>query len=127
MKYCLSEDFTCKTPVTGTYIHDRWFNLYSDGTLTIYAGFCWDGPSGPTFDTKDSLKASMVHDVFCICMRDGRLKYDGWQDTVNLFFKSMCLKDGMPEWRASLWHAGVEFGDAGNPKQGPDRKVHTAP
>jgi hypothetical protein len=60
-------------------------------------------------------------------MRDGRIDYKQWQDTINKFFKEMCIKDGMPEWRAKLWYWGVEFGDAGNPKQGPDRKIHVAP
>lgn len=127
MKYCLSGDFEIYTPITHNTIYDTWFYLYPDGMLKIKAGFCWDGPSGPTFDTKDSLKASLVHDVFCICMRDGRLNYKVYQNEINSFFKRMCIDDGMPEWRAHLWYLGVEFGDAGNPKQGPDRKVHIAP
>ena len=127
MKYCLSSGYTLQTPVTGYNIEDPWFILNDAGYLYIKPGFCWDGPSGPTLDTKDSLKASMVHDVFCILMRDGRIDYNKWQDTVNGFFMQMCIEDGMPAWRAKLWYMGVEFGDAGNPKQGPDRKVYEAP
>ena len=127
MKYCLSEKFSIQTPVTGYTIFDPWFELTESGWLFVYRGFCWDGPSGPTFDTKDSLKASLVHDVFCILMRDGRVNYRQWQDIVNAFFMKMCIDDGMPVWRAKLWYMGVEFGDAGNPKQGPDRKVYEAP
>lgn len=126
-KYQLVEDFSIPTPVIGEAIDDRFFMLYPSGLLTIRAGFGWDGASGPTFDTKDCMSASLVHDVFCILMRDRRLSYARWQDIINEFFHTMCLAAGMWPWRAKLWHAGVEFGDAGNPKDGPDRLVQEAP
>ena len=126
VKYVLSEDYMLQTPVTGADVIDPWFRLFPDGRLHILAGFAWDGPSGPTLDTKDSLRASLVHDVFCILMRDGRLAFDR-QAAVNDHFRDLCVEDGMPAWRAWLWHAGVEIGDAGNPDQGPDRRVKTAP
>lgn len=128
MGYVLSEDHAVQTPIDGADIIDAWWRLFPDGRLIIFAGFAWDGPSGPTLDTKDSLRASLVHDVFCIAMRDGRLDFSR-QDAVNNFFRQQCIDAGMPEWRAGLWHLGVEFGDAGNPDQGPDpaRTVHEAP
>ena len=128
MKYVLSRDYVVQTPITGADVTDEWWRLWPSGRLDIFAGFAWDGPSGPTFDTRDSLRASLVHDVFCVLMRDRRLSFD-WQDTVNEFFRELCIEDGMPAWRAKIWHLGVEIGDAGNPDQGPDpaRTVHTAP
>ena len=126
-KYQLVEDFSILTPVIGELITDRFFTLCPTGLLTIRAGFGWDGASGPTFDTKDCMSASLVHDVFCILMRDRRLSYARWQDIINDYFREMCLKAGMWPWRAKLWHAGVEIGDAGNPKDGPDRLVQEAP
>lgn len=127
MKYQLAETYFIVTPVTGYNITDDFFVLNQSGSLLIRKGFPWDGASGPTFDTKSSMRASLVHDVFCILMRDGRISYEKWQDTVNDFFEKMCKEDGMWGWRAGLWHAGVEFGDAGNPKQGRDRPILTAP
>ncbi len=126
-KYQLEALYACETPVTGTLIEDDLFTLYESGLLVIRKGFAWDGASGPTFDTKSSMRASLVHDVFCVCMRDGRLSYEKWQDTVNEFFRQQCIEDGMWHWRAGLWHAAVEFADAGNPDQGRDRVVLTAP
>ena len=126
VKFVLSEDYLVQTPVTGVDIIDPWFRLFPDGRLHILAGFAWDGPSGPTFDTKDSLRASLIHDVFCIAMRDGRLNFER-QDAINEFFREMCIEDGMPAWRARIWFWGVEIGDAGNPDQGPDRCVLVAP
>lgn len=126
-KYQLEALYACETPVTGTLIEDDLFTIYESGLLVIRKGFAWDGASGPTFDSKSSMRASLVHDVFCICMRDGRLSYEKWQDTVNEFFRQQCIEDGMWHWRAGLWHAAVELADAGNPDQGRDRVVLTAP
>lgn len=126
-KYQLEEDFELMTPVTGHYIDDYYFRLYPNGRLWIRRGYAWDGASGPTFDSNSSMRPSLSHDVFCQLMRDGRLDYSVWQDRINAFFKEQCIDAGMWPLRASLWHAGVEFGDAGNPNQGPDRIVLTAP
>lgn len=126
-KYQLEALYACETPVTGTLIEDDLFTLYATGLLVIRKGFAWDGASGPTFDTKNSMRASLVHDVFCVCMRDGRLSYEKWQDTINEFFRQQCIEDGMWHWRAGLWHAAVEFADAGNPEQGKDREILEAP
>lgn len=128
VKYVLSEDYVVQLPIVGVRIIDEWFRLTEFGHLTIFAGFAWDGASGPTFDTKDSMRASLVHDVLCIAMRDGRLDF-AHQDQVNAIFKQHCIEDGMAPWRAWLWHAAVEFADAGNPTQGADpaREVLEAP
>lgn len=126
-KYQLAEEYSLLTPIKGVIIEDPYFTLEEDGTLTIRQGYAWDGASGPTFDSKSSMRPSMVHDVFCQAMRDGRLDYNRWQDTVNELFRQMCLEDGMWGWRAALWHSAVELADAGNPKQGPDRQIKTAP
>jgi len=127
MKYQLYQDYSAQLPITGEFIEDRWFTLDPSGTLTVRAGYAWDGASGPTYDSKSSMRPSLVHDVLCQCMRDGRLSYVVWQDAVNALFHLHCLEDGMLPLRAKLWHAAVEFADAGNPAQGPDRKVLTAP
>lgn len=126
-KYQLAEDYSCQTPIVGERIEDDYFVLEEDGRLLVKKGYPWDGASGPTFDTKSSMRPSMVHDVFCQAMRDKRLSYEKWQDTVNAFFKKQCIEDGMWLWRANLWHSAVEFADAGNPRQGPDREILQAP
>ena len=127
LKYQLAETYIVQTPIIGERIEDDFFTLQEDGTLIINKGFAWDGASGPTFDSRSSMRPSLVHDVFCIAMRDGRLSYEQWQDKVNELFKAQCIEDGMWHWRASLWHSAVEFADAGNPDQGPDREILEAP
>lgn len=126
-KYQLAQDYLISTPIVGTVIVDDYFTLNMNGDLIIYRGYAWDGASGPTFDTASSMRASLVHDVFCQVMRDKRLSYEKWQNKVNDLFEKMCIEDGMWAWRAKLWHAAVEFADAGNPSQGPDRLIKEAP
>lgn len=126
-KYQLAQDYLISTPIVGTVIVDDYFTLNMNGDLIIYRGYAWDGASGPTFDTASSMRASLVHDVFCQVMRDKRLSYEKWQNEVNDLFEKMCIDDGMWAWRAKLWHAAVEFADAGNPTQGPDRSIKEAP
>jgi hypothetical protein len=126
-KYQLAENYVVQTPVTGQEIVDFYFVLEPCGRLTVRKGYAWDGASGPTFDSKSSMSPSLVHDVFCQLMRDKRLSYTYWQDAINEFFRQQCKDAGMWGWRAAIWYAGVEFGDAGNPDQGPDRIVLEAP
>jgi hypothetical protein len=125
-KYQLAANLVVDTPIRGLRIDDDYFTLTENGRLIVRKGYAWDGASGPTFDTKSSMRASLVHDVFCQAMRDGRMSFD-YQDQVNALFRQHCIEDGMWSWRASAWHAAVEFADAGNPDQGPDRRVLEAP
>lgn len=126
-KYQLAEDYPVLTPIFPvSLIEHEFFTLKLDGTLIVKRGYAWDGASGPTFDTKSSMRPSLVHDCFCQMMRDSSLDYS-WHERVNLLFKEMCIEDGMWSWRAAIWHRAVEFANAGDPAQGPDGEILTAP
>ncbi len=127
LKYQVARDYVCKTPVTGYHIDGEFFRLETDGTLRIFKGFAWDGASGLTFDTKSSMAPSLVHDVFCILLRARLIDFDLWQDKINEFFDEMCEQKGMWKLRARIWYRMVELADAGDPAQGPDRPIITAP
>ena len=51
-KYQVLEDFSIRTDIRGHNINLRFLSLSPDGLLTIHNGYAWDGPSGPTIDTK---------------------------------------------------------------------------
>ena len=53
-----------------------WVHLAGDGQLTIKRGYCWDGASGPTFDTPSTMLASLVHDALYQLMRECLLPQD---------------------------------------------------
>ena len=62
-KYQLETDWKHQTSFRGHFIEEDLFGLEDDGLLYVDRGYCWDGPSGPTFDTKDFMRGSLVHDV----------------------------------------------------------------
>lgn len=47
--------------------------LSKDGTLIVYPGYYWDGPSGPTIDTLAFILASLPHDIFYQMLREDLL------------------------------------------------------
>ena len=45
-----------------------------DGILFVKTGYAWDGASGPIINTRDTLVASLVHDVLYQAMRLNLIK-----------------------------------------------------
>ena len=68
-KYQLETDWTYQTSIKGLPFEENFFWLENDGRLCIKRGYCWDGPSGPTLDTKDFMRGSLVHDVLYQAIR----------------------------------------------------------
>ena len=79
---------------TGGYI-----GLGNSGRLVIKKGYCWDGPSGPTIDTPDFMRGSLVHDALYQLMREGSLKRSRRKE-VDLLLRKHCKEDGMSSIRA---------------------------
>ena len=74
--------------------------LTKEGLLTIKKGFAWDGASGPAFDTRSFMRASLVHDALYYLMRQEVLDRK-WRDEADLLMKEICLADGM--WKVRAW------------------------
>ena len=49
---------------------DPFIRLKSNGELTIRAQYAWDGPSGPTIDTKNFMRGSLIHDALYQLIRE---------------------------------------------------------
>jgi hypothetical protein len=129
-KYQLAEDYrvalpSLPSPIPCGHCGDFLY-LDSDRILTIYNGYAWDGPSGPTVDTPDSLRGSLVHDALYQLMREGHLGQD-WRPIADTLLRAICLEDGMDHARADLWFAAVRAfaGSAADPAH--NRPVLTAP
>ena len=56
-------------------INDFYF-LRIDGLLCIKKGYRWDGASGPTVDTNNTMRASCVHDALYQMIRRGELSIE---------------------------------------------------
>lgn len=75
--------------------------------LTIRKGYAYNGASGPTFDTKNSMRPTAFHDAMCQLMAEGLLPRE-FSPLVNELFRELLLQDGMSSFRSGLWHHGVE-------------------
>ena len=72
-KYTVAEGFTVYLPsFFDVNIEARHFCIY-EGKLTVRSGYAWDGASGPTWDTEDTLTPSLVHDALYQAIRAGLL------------------------------------------------------
>lgn len=108
-------------------IVEEFVELDRQGRMLIKAGYAWDGPSGPTRDTPDFMRGSLVHDALYQLMRLRRISKDVWRKEADLELKRICLEDGMSRRRANNVYKGVRiFGDpSASPKN--RKKVHVAP
>lgn len=107
-KYELVKDYSLQTSIGGVEFHNDFIELKFDGILTIAKGYCWDGPSGPTIDTKNTMRASLVHDVFYQMIRLEVLA-PVRREAVDRFFHSLLRKDGMSRFRAWYFFRSVRI------------------
>jgi len=127
-KYQLAEDYRVKVRVIPVQDIDTDFiGLTTQGMLLVKEGYAWDGPSGPTWDTKNFMRGSLVHDALYQLMRNRHLSNTRWRAEADNELKRMCLEDGMFRIRAAWVHRGVRVG--GGPAADPasKKKVFTAP
>ncbi len=89
--------------------------------LTIEKNYMWDGPSGPTIDTLNFMKASLVHDALYQLMREGHLdkKYKKQADKL---LRGICLQSGMSKFRAWYVYMAVKFFGSGYKKTNKDNR-----
>ena len=125
-KYQLAEDYSIQTVITGYEINLPLIALHMDGLLTIKKGYAWDGASGPTIDTKSSMRGALVHDALYQLMRADLIGQHN-RKYADAYLRDLCIQDKMFKWRAWLWYYAVrKFAmPAANAER--DRKIITAP
>lgn len=125
-KYQLYVDYTVKTAVMpGHNVKTPYIHLTADGLLTIKAGYCWDGPSGPSLDTKSFMRGSLVHDSLYQLMREKNIDV-GWRETADRELVRICKEDGMTAIRRWWVYRGVRLGGESS-AEWQEVKVCTAP
>ncbi|GMV99705.1 MAG: hypothetical protein AMXMBFR84_08440 [Candidatus Hydrogenedentota bacterium] len=112
-KYQLAKPYSISTGIIPVEtIQTEYLHLSLDGTLTIRAGYAWDGPSGPTFDTANFMRGSLVHDAFYQLMREDCLKKERYRDQADRLLQRMCREDGMSAIRSwFVYQAVSRFAD----------------
>ena len=119
-KYQLAETYVVRTSIRPAEDIETFFvSLSKDGVLTIRRGYAWDGPSGPTFDTSNFMRGSLVHDSIYQLLSQNRLP-DKFRGPADYLLRTICIEDGMSDFRAwYVWKAVRRFGrvPAGTPKE----------
>ena len=98
-KYELLEPMSCRVELPDTMSSINKYIAILNGRLLIHAHYAWDGPSGPTIDTKTFMRASLFHDALCQLIGEGLLdkKYRKYADQL---LRKIALEDGMNKFRA---------------------------
>ena len=119
--YSVVIDFKPESDIVTEYVE-----LDTSGKLTIMKGYAWDGPSGPTIDTKTFLRGSLVHDALYQLIREGYLPVS-CKNMADVTLKKICKEDGMWSIRACYVYWGVD--KFGKPSIDPskDKPIETAP
>jgi hypothetical protein len=87
-------------------IQTQYIWMTISGYLTIKAGYAWDGPSGPTIDTKNFMRGSLAHDALYQLMRMGLLGKDQ-RGAADGLLRRLCREDGMSAIRAAWVFSAV--------------------
>lgn len=77
------------------------------GLLEILPGFAWDGASGPTIDTKSSMRGGCVHDALYRFIRRELLPPEV-KSIADELLHDICVMDEMWHWRADSWYLAVD-------------------
>jgi hypothetical protein len=109
-KYRVVEDCSVPTKILPPVpIDQEDFSISGLGLVTAKRGYLWDGPSGPTIDRKENMRASLIHDVLAEAMRQGLLPQDCWIP-ANEELGRLCIEDGMsPWWAKNIYVRGVSL------------------
>jgi hypothetical protein len=98
----------------------EYIDLNADGQLVIKKGYAWDGPSGPSFDTKNFMRGSLIHDALYQLMRQEHISKDQWRDKADRELQRFCREDGMTKIRA--WWVYKALSRWGDPAASPESK-----
>jgi hypothetical protein len=128
-KYQLAVTYAVKIPIqpkTVLVIPGGWVSLTTEGVLRIEKGYCWDGPSGPTIDTRNFMRGSLVHDALYQLMRLMLLNAS-YRKAADELLRQHCIEDGMSRIRAAWLYRGLRMFAAFAAKPSPDPEIHKAP
>ena len=125
-KYQLLEDWHTRTDMTGFDITKDLFSLGEYGLLIVCRGYCWDGPSGPTIDTKSFMRGSLAHDVFYQMMREKLLPMSV-RKTADKVLVKLCREDGMSWVRRKYVYRSLRMFARGAAKTKGVMKILRAP
>lgn len=107
VKYILARMWWVQTDIKPLdSIRHKNIRLTRKGRLTLTPGFPWDGPSGPTRDTPNSIAGSAAHDALYRLMALGLLLRK-WRKKADELFYYILREKKMRKIRATVWYHSV--------------------
>ena len=108
-KFKVEENFSIELPFKiPDFVHP--YASLKDGILSVKRGYAWDGASGPIINTRDTLVASLVHDVLYQAMRLNLIKSskENRQIADKNFFEILKM-NGVNSIRRKVWYLAVRL------------------
>ncbi len=99
-KYELLNNYILQTKFRpATRIVTKFIEIGIDGLMLIHRGYQHDGPSGPSIDTENFMRGSLVHDALYQLIDEGHLTIDD-RIRADKLLRIICRADGMSWFRA---------------------------
>ena len=108
-KFKVEENFSIELPFKiPDFVHP--YASLKDGILSVKKGYAWDGASGPIINTRDTLVASLVHDVLYQAMRLNLIKSSKENRMIadKNFFEILKM-NGVNSIRRKVWYFAVRL------------------
>ena len=108
-KFKVEENFSIELPFKiPDFVHP--YASLKDVILSVKRGYAWDGASGPIINTRDTLVASLVHDVLYQAMRLNLIKSskENRQIADKNFFEILKM-NGVNSIRRKVWYFAVRL------------------
>ena len=119
-KYQLMEPYKLQISIKGYTVDTFYLKLDVAGWLQMSEGYAWDGPSGPTIDTLNFMRGSLVHDALYQLIRLEKLPVR-YKEYADLLLKKICLEDGMSNFRANYVYIAVKLFGGSSAKPGSEK------
>ena len=129
-KYQLMDEYIIQIDIKPVQnIESKFLSLSSEGVLTIRKSYAWDGPSGPTIDTRNFMRGSLVHDALYQLMRLSALDYKVYRKRADEILREICPEDGMSSFRAWYVYQAVHLFAEGSarPREEPEIEIICVP
>ncbi|MEE8105945.1 MAG: DUF1353 domain-containing protein [Planctomycetota bacterium] len=108
-KYVLIDPYQYNTHFTHVDGGNPYMRLDHTGVLRISAQYAWNGPSGPTIDTRNFMRGSLVHDALYQLMRERVLDHRADRKRADQLLRIIVREDGMSWLRAWWVYRGVRW------------------
>ena len=108
-KFKVEKDLNLKLPVSMPDFEHEYCSV-KNGVVYVKKGYAWDGASGPVFNTKNTLVASLVHDVLYQAQRLNLIEHNSTnRKNADKNFYELLKYFGVNPISCKIWYLAVRF------------------